>query len=287
MSEELKEAFVPNVQPKMSEKEQARLQAQIGNLQKVGAIFVVDEVKQQRKLETEKRETDLTKVPTVYFKNCKEGNYAVTQRTTKMLIENCHDCTIDIEGDVLTRTVEVWKCENLKLNIKTAVKTLQLDLMNNTDVHFEKKDDMGAIVWQSIEDCRITFGDCKEQNLNTGFKEMLEVHPDSNKIIDQFIIRFLDGKLTPERCVRLANGFLSTEREAIEWDKRNIVKRDQYVQEFLKNAGLNLNKVAGKKQGPNEPCACGSEKKYKKCCMNKQSITGLAPATNAPKSFKS
>jgi hypothetical protein len=41
---ELKEdskVTVPNVASKLSDKEQARLQAQIGNLQKVGAIFVV------------------------------------------------------------------------------------------------------------------------------------------------------------------------------------------------------------------------------------------------------
>ena len=30
---------------------------------------------------------------------------------------------------------------------------------------------------------------------------------------------------------------------------------------------------AAKKVGPNDPCPCGSGKKYKKCCMQKDKVT--------------
>ena len=32
---------------------------------------------------------------------------------------------------------------------------------------------------------------------------------------------------------------------------------------------------AEKKVGPNDPCPCGSGKKYKKCCMQKDKAAGL------------
>ena len=32
---------------------------------------------------------------------------------------------------------------------------------------------------------------------------------------------------------------------------------------------------AAKKVGPNDPCPCGSGKKYKKCCMQKDKAEGL------------
>lgn len=42
-------------------------------------------------------------------------------------------------------------------------------------------------------------------------------------------------------------------------------KRELYLQQ--KKSGT---VVVGKKVGRNDPCPCGSGKKYKKCCMNKQ-----------------
>ena len=32
---------------------------------------------------------------------------------------------------------------------------------------------------------------------------------------------------------------------------------------------------ATKKAGPNDPCPCGSGKKYKKCCMQKDKASGM------------
>ena len=32
-------------------------------------------------------------------------------------------------------------------------------------------------------------------------------------------------------------------------------------------------RTAAKKVGPNDPCPCGSGKKYKKCCMQKDKLS--------------
>jgi len=137
------------------------------------------------------------------------------------------------------------------------------------------------VIWNQVDSCHFMFADAAEHNLRTGFEEMKLHLPDSSHIVDQFIVRFLkqsDGsdKLVPERCVRLKNGFLSTEREADDWDQRNDVARERYVQDFLKNSGVTINKSDTKRHLPNAPCECGSGKKYKKCCaMKKKPRTGV------------
>ena len=75
--------------------------------------------------------------------------------------DGCKNSTITIEGDVLTRTVEMWKCENVQLKVKTSVKTLQLDLSEAVGLHFEKTDHLGALVWAHVEDAHLTFADGK------------------------------------------------------------------------------------------------------------------------------
>jgi hypothetical protein len=117
---ELKEeakVSVPNVTSKLSEKEQAKLQAQIGNLQKVGGVFVVsllsascvfgcdslplrsqtNETKETKTFETKVRETDLKNVPTMYFKSCTDCVYHVNQRTVKILIGKADSAALILE----------------------------------------------------------------------------------------------------------------------------------------------------------------------------------------------
>jgi len=270
---------VPNVTSKLSEKEQAKLQAQLGNMQKVAAtLFVLGAENETKEWQLAKKETDLKQVPTCYFKNCTNGKYTIgaNHRTVKVLIEGCKNTTFTFDGDILTRTVEVWRCEGCQFNINTQVKTLQLDLSSNMQLRYKEKDHFGSIVWAAADELQLSFADAKQHDLRTGFKEMVQAHPDSKKDLDQFIIRFVDDKLLPERCIRLKNGFLSTEREALDWEKRNEVKKQQYLDDFFKNSGVHLKKAkdATKKVSPNAECPCGSGKKHKKCCMNKKELSG-------------
>jgi len=259
---------VPNVTSKLSDKEQARLQAQLGNMQKVAAtLFVLGAENETKEWQLAKKETDLKQVPTCYFKNCTGGKYTIgsNHRTTKVLIEGCKNTVFTIDGEILTRTIEVWRCEGCQFNFNTQVKTLQLDLSTNMDVRYKEKEHFGSVVWAAADELSLSFADAKHHDLRTGFKEMLVAHPDSKKELDQFIIRFVEDKLLPERCIRLKNGFLSTEREALDWEKRNETKKQQYLDEFFKSAGIHLKKAkdASKKTSPNDVCPCGSGKKFK------------------------
>lgn len=291
-------SFIPNVVPKSDAKEQARLQAQIGNMRQQNSQFIVNEVEKKYTLEKKGEDTpaaegsgalDLSTVPAVYFSSCKKSEFVVDHRTSKILIESCDDCVIEINGKILTACVEIWKCNNVHLKLNTKVKTLQADIMAGLKLDYALAENMQSIVWQDVDKIDISFLDNSNPRLLTGHAHMQEVFPDSDMKIDQFIIRFvpeLGPGLQPERCVRLKNGFLSTEREAADWDRRNEKARDLFVENFLREGGIHLNKdkSAGKKIPPNSICSCGSKKKYKNCCMKKKAITGLHE-TQKPKVY--
>lgn len=224
---------------------------------------------------------DLKSIPTVYFKGNKGCTYTVNHRVSKVFIENCEDCHFIFNGTLMTRTIEAWRCTNLKLSAATEVKTLQLDISRNVAVHMKHPDHFGCAVWQNIQgQLSFSFEEAPHHNLDTSFDHVLEKYPDSKLEIDQFIVRFVDelGQgLQQERGVRLKNGFLSTEREADDWDKRNTLSAERYMNNFLKDGGIHANKKVGEKKiPPNSMCPkCDSGKKYKKCCMNKRELMGV------------
>jgi hypothetical protein len=277
--------LVPNVAPKMDPKEQARIQAMIANSKEESTQLVINEKNEKKTLEAvgevaPGQALDLKAIPTVYIKACSNSTYTINHRTTKIFIEGVKDTTIVVNGKVLTATIEAWRCENVTLQVNTKVKTLQLDISKKVSVDFDKLDNFQCVVWQNLDELNLSFQDRHDYDLKTGFEHVKETYPDSDINIDQFIIRNLPDlnreAVTSERCVRLKNGFLSTEREAEDWEKRNNAAKEKFVADFLKQGGIHLNKSEGKKQKPNEPCACGSGNKFKKCCQNKKDITGLA-----------
>jgi len=131
---------VPNVAPKMDPKEQAKLQAMFGNLQKQHAHFFLDEEGKDSRLEKDEDTAglDLKKVPSVYFKNCKNGNYVLNRRVTKVLIERCENVTVTVNENILTNTLELWNCKNFTLKLNNEVRTLQLDMLSDIKIDFGK-----------------------------------------------------------------------------------------------------------------------------------------------------
>jgi len=274
-------AKVPNVQAKaqMSPEDQKKLSESFENMQNQAKILLCDRNSETETFvnESDTKTTDLKQIPSVYIKNCNDCHYIFNRRIVKVLVENCTNCTIEINRSVLTRTAEIWHGTDLKLNVRTSIKTLQVDMVENMEIEFSEWSNFFSVIWNQLENCSLSFGDSKEFNTTTGFQQMLTQYPDSDLKTDQFIIRFVEGELKSERCIRLRNGHLSTEREAIDWEKRNDRKRHAHQQKFMKDAGIHLLPEKNKVKIPaNAPCPCGSGRKYKKCCRNKKTVTGLA-----------
>jgi hypothetical protein len=271
-------AKVPNVKPKMDPEEQKKYNAMFGQLQQQATISLLNKKGTTEVIKLEKGEdgTDLKSTPTLIIKDCNDIKVLVERRTTKILVQNCENISLTLNHKLLTNTLECWRGSNVTLNINVQLKTMQLDLLQNVEVNFLKAEDFGSLIWNSIEDTKITFADHPSFNTTTGLAERKTVLPDSTEV-DQFIVRIVEGRLLNERCVRLKNGFLSTEREAVDWEKRNDLARERYMSKFMKEAGIALNRDENKnEQAPNSKCNCGSGKKYKVCCKGKRVVTGIA-----------
>jgi len=282
-------AKVPNVKPKSDPEEAARIHAEMEILRRENAQIISGEAEEGKEVTLEERlpkvvdgVIDLRTYPTVFFKGAKNGTYIINHQVAKIFIEGCENLTVIVNNKILSSTVEAWRNTNLSLRTLHKIETMQLDLSKDVNFGYKSKDMFGCVVWQGVTGAlKISFEEDSDNNLETSFDKMLAKHPDSSLAVDQFMIRFVeqlgDG-LQEERCVRLKNGFLSTEREADEWDKRNTLAKERYMENFLKESGIRLNKKEGKKIQPNAVCPkCDSGKKYKKCCMNKKELTGVVP----------
>jgi len=171
----------------------------------------------------------------------------------------------------------MWKCNDCVINANTKISTIQLDLVKKVKVEYDKKKaDYHSIVWAGVHDLDLSFKDAPDHKLITGFSHMKEsgVYPDLKEELDQFIIRFIDGKLLSEQIVRLQNGYPTTEREAKFFDAEQKKK-----EEALMKQAESLLKMVNKKHlvdpkfahvGRNDPCPCKSGKKFKKCCESKK-----------------
>jgi len=210
----------------------------------------------------------------VYLKDCHDGEYVLATPCTKVMIEGCTRCKVFLNAQIKTEVVEIWKCEATTLMINSAVKTLQADLSRDIAFRFAKKETFSQIVWGGVYGLDVSFLDA-EDSLTSGFEHMKAVYPDVNDQTDQFIVRFVDGKLITEQVVRLQNGFPTTEREAAEFDEKMAKEeqdRQEYMRKLVKFAAPKLGLKNDKKRpkiGRNEPCPCGSQKKFKGCCWSK------------------
>jgi len=249
---------LPSEASKLDAREQSKLQAMMGNAKKQDAKICIGEKGKKETLD----DTTVKPQATVFFKNCEDCEYILDAMCTKVLIEGCHNTKIILKQKIVTSTVDIYKSDNFKLDVSTKVGTLQTDVCNNLDIHFQNKELFQTIVWAGVHDLTLTF---REENhtLKTGFKQMQELHGELNLTTDQFIVRWIKDELLSERVVRLDNGFPTTAREKKIYDDR----QEEALAKLAKEAGITIGKKGEKRILPNSVCPkCKSGLKYKKCC---------------------
>jgi len=205
---------------------------------KLDTKFFTDEVDKDITLTVE----DLIKKKrnAFYWRGCKNSKYKIAPNVTlvKVMIENCSDCTLSFNGPITTNVVEVWRCNNLTLEINTDVFTFQVDLCEKLSVSYSHKRHLGSIVQAGIKGgFRINFLDYPDISFDSGFEELSKVHPGINDTTDQFITRFIDEKLLTEKVVRDQRGMHTTDRELNEGKNQSEQKTTEQLKEMLKMAG--------------------------------------------------
>jgi len=245
-------------EPKAATTDEKKLQAMMGGAKQQEAKYVLNTKGERKTLGEDHHKPQAT----LYFKGCDDCEYIVDAMCTKVYIEGCKSIKVTLNNKIITNVVEIWKCEDISLNVNTNVGTLQTDMCNKLVVDVKAADLLKSFVWTAINELSLSFQDF-EDKLQTSWAAMKQQYPNITEHSDQFITRFVKGKLLTEKIIRLDNGYPTTEREKKEFDDR----QEENLQKLAQQVGITIGKKkpTGPKIGPNDPCTCGNGKKYKKC----------------------
>eukprot|EP01095_Lingulamoeba_sp_RSL-Kostka_P017324 TRINITY_DN892_c0_g1_i1.p1 TRINITY_DN892_c0_g1~~TRINITY_DN892_c0_g1_i1.p1 ORF type:complete len:323 (-),score=133.28 TRINITY_DN892_c0_g1_i1:202-1170(-) len=254
----------------LDNKTKAEILSKIGHHKKQDCFVVYAQNDVEKEISGE---TGLSSRHTVYFKNCNNSTYTITDKCVKVFAESCENLTLTIVGQLYTETCEIWKCNNVSLTCCTSIKTLQVDQCDGVNVTVEDEDDFDRLIWAGLNNFTINVGNKK---LSSGLDDVRVEFPEVRADIDQFIIRVVGKKLLQEKIIRLDNGYPTTERENNafnEQKEKNDKAYENYVKQLLNQKQTKvasslsqLTQEKKKKVGRNSPCPCNSGKKYKKCC---------------------
>jgi len=272
----LAEKMLVTSEGNMSKEESTRLQAMVGTgkCSKLKAFFQLED--QNRVID----ESEVQPDEVISFSGCKNCEYTIDARCTKIFVERCENFLLRLNGLILTHTIEIDACEKLNLLAYTKIGTLQVERSSKINLlvqdpqHFS-----GFMIWAGCYMLRLQVEDAV-MNCDFGLTQKLD--PTINIERTQFKVWLnSQGKLSCDKIIRLENGFPTTKREDDEHERR----KEEKLNDFAQRMGVTVNRKEGAVGGrikPNEPCPCGSGQKYKKCCQNGATRLVAQQAPGAP-----
>ncbi len=118
--------------------------------------------------------------------------------------------------------------------------------------------------------------DFEEEDPGTYFRESVLYDYDSYdymfkkgmKMLDAYLNNMPHWQLKGHTPVETQSGLSELGKAARQERQRRLYQDDNYVppKDFFANLGVTMPIIAEKKPGRNDPCPCGSGKKYKNCC---------------------
>eukprot|EP00040_Diaphanoeca_grandis_P013716 m.69315 g.69315 ORF g.69315 m.69315 type:complete len:383 (-) comp24076_c0_seq3:169-1317(-) len=195
------------------------------------------ELKHIKDLKGETVTYDKTHLPNhaiLHFQDDVDCTFTVAEGTTiiKLLVENCTNCTVILPSgcNIVTSTVEIWKCTNLTMSTHITIGTIQLDMCTGIHIEFDKVEGLTQMIQAGVHDMTVKFQDSPKLDYETGMSQLQKTIPDLqlDDAYTQFITRYIDGAVLVEEVVRTANDFPTTQRE----------HEEHMVQQKLKEEGL-------------------------------------------------
>lgn len=247
----------------LSKRENARLSALVG----AGKAGKMKAFHGQSGVVATLTERDVGADEVVCFSRCSGCEYTLATHTTKVFVEDCKDMVLRIAGKIVTSFVEVDKCERFNLLLETRVGTLQIEQCRQVNVVYGQKQFFEHVVWAGcfLMQLQVHKPDTpdKPDVMRCDFGLTAQFDKTINVERTQFKVWYSNGKLACDKIIRLANGFPTTKREDDEHERRKAEK----LQGLADRMGIRIHRAEGQHRvKPNEPCPCGSGKKYKKCC---------------------
>lgn len=183
---------------------------------------------------------DLPECCVLHFKTNANTNFVVEAKgVVKLMVETCRGCTITIKNPLVTGHCEVWSCKNTTLYLEVGVPTLQVDMCKGLTIGFPERVHLGQIVQAAVQDMKVEFRRCPEDNFETTFAKLQAENPeleDDDKST-QFITRFVEGELMTEKVIRMINDYPTTLRESKSFTAKGQATEEK-VEEFMKQRNL-------------------------------------------------
>ncbi|KAJ3095241.1 hypothetical protein HDU97_007127 [Phlyctochytrium planicorne] len=176
----------------------------------------------------------------LYLRKLSNCEITINTPITKLLIEDCTNLTLRLNGRVITAMLEIWRTEASTLEIASPIQTLQVDMCKDLKVAYTSKDEFASIIWTKSEDIQVSVGghdgeELKDGWYHTGLDAFVAANPSTELSVDtdQFIVRFLKGKIETELIVRVGGGYASTGREDGEAVKRKDLMMNKVAEIFF------------------------------------------------------
>ena len=88
-----------------------KMQAQIGNHKQTSSLIFLSESGETKTI----TKNDLDRKATIYFKSNRDSTYHVNGVSTKIMIENCHNCVFHFNERINTEMIELWNSSSCSL----------------------------------------------------------------------------------------------------------------------------------------------------------------------------
>lgn len=130
----------------------------------------------------------------------------------KVFVEDCHDCTIRLECKIVTSTVEIANCTNLRVEVsKARVSTFQIDLCDGVELVFADDQCFGAdekdrVYHAGVSNLTVRIMKGNETKLTTSADYLADgavARLNATAEEYQFVTSVVDGALTTKHLERI------------------------------------------------------------------------------------
>jgi len=170
----------------------------------------------------------------VHIRNCTDCAFTIPAalKTVKVFFEGCKNTSLSLNTEMVTETLEVWRCENSSVDIGVKTGTIQADICTGTlKIKFASKAHLGSIYHAGVETMEVSFGDGTATHVTKSAelfaKQSEEEKEAATKALanskgavmaqtadeSQFVTHTVAGGVLTERVVRGADEYPSTLRE--------------------------------------------------------------------------
>ena len=119
-----------------------------------------------------------------FISNCQNCRYKIEDKTKKIVIENCKNLTLEINGKILTNVLEIINCFDIHLIVNTSIFTITCDNTKKVDIFYPIPDHFQMIAWAKVENPKVVIGD---QELDLSLFDKINIDQ------DQVITKKLDN----------------------------------------------------------------------------------------------